>query len=92
MNEGENLVIGGLLKDNITNNITAVPLLGDLPILGTLFRRTEKNAETKELLIVVRPTLVKASATMPELPTDKFVPPSSGELFINGKLEGSRNK
>jgi|GEM_PF-188238 len=92
MNEGENLVIGGLLKDNITNNITGVPLLGDLPLLGTLFRRTEKTVEKTELLIVVRPTLVKASATMPELPTDKVVPPASSKLFIGGKLESSREK
>jgi pilus assembly protein CpaC len=96
MNEGENLVIGDLLKDNITNNITSVPLLGDLPLLGTLFRRTEKTVEKKELLIVVRPTLVKASATLPELPTDKFVPAdrlipaASNELFIGDKPEGSR--
>ena len=90
MNEGENLVIGGLLRDNITEIIRAVPLLGDIPVLGTLFRRTEKEAETTELMVIIRPTLVKASATAPELPTDKFVPAGTNELFIGGKHESSR--
>jgi pilus assembly protein CpaC len=90
MNEGENLVIGGLLRDNLTEMIQAVPLLGEIPLLGTLFRRTEKNSEKTELLVIVRPTLVKASAAAPELPTDRFVPPTRKELFLDGKLEGSR--
>ncbi len=92
MNEGENLVIGGLLKDNLTEIIRAVPLLGDIPLFGTLFRRTEKNAEKTELLVVIRPTLVKASTTAPELPTDKIVPATNGELFIGGKLQSSRGE
>ena len=92
MKEGENLVIGGLMLDNFTNLIDEVPLLGEIPILGALFRDTQKNAEKTELMVIVRPTLVKASSTMPELPTDKFISPTSGELFLNGKLHGSRIK
>lgn len=92
MNEGENLVIGGLLRDNLNEVIRALPLLGDIPVLGTLFRRTEKNAETTELMVIIRPTLVKASATAPELPTDKYVPAGTNELFIGGKLQSSRGE
>lgn len=92
MNEGENLVIGGLLRDNLNEVIRALPLLGDIPVLGTLFRRTEKNAETTELMVIIRPTLVKASATAPELPTDKYVPAGTNELFLGGKLESSRRE
>ena len=92
MNEGENLVIGGLLRNNLTEIIQAVPLLGEIPILGALFRRTEKDSETTELMVIIRPTLVKASAIAPELPTDRFVPPTRKELFIDGKLQGSRAK
>jgi pilus assembly protein CpaC len=92
MKEGENLVIGGLTLDNLTNSIDSVPLLGQIPILGALFRSTDKNAEKTELMVIVRPTLVKASATAPELPTDKVVPPTRGELFLGGKLEGSQKK
>jgi pilus assembly protein CpaC len=92
MNEGENLVIGGLLRDNLTEVIRAVPLLGQIPILGALFRHTSKNSENTELMVIIRPTLVKASTFAPELPTDRFVPPTRKELFIDGKLQGSRVK
>ncbi len=92
MNEGENLVIGGLLRDNLTEVIRAVPLLGDIPLLGTLFRRTEMSSETTELMVVIRPTLVKSIASAPALPTDRLVPPSRKELFIDGKLQGSGGK
>ena len=89
MNEGENLVIGGLLRDNLTEVIQAVPLLGQIPLLGALFRHTQKNSETTELMVIIRPTLVKASDSAPELPTDRFIPPTQKELFIDGKLKGS---
>ena len=89
MNQGQNLVIGGLLRDNLEETIRAVPLLSKIPILGALFRRTDKRAETTELMVVVRPTLVQASDSAPELPTDRFIPPTEKELFIDGKLEGS---
>ena len=90
MNQGQNLVIGGLLRDNLEETIRAVPLLSKIPILGALFRRTDKKAETTELMVVVRPTLVQASDYAPELPTDRFIPPTEKELFIDGKLQGSR--
>jgi pilus assembly protein CpaC len=92
MKEGENLVIGGLLREKLTEDITRVPLLGDIPILGALFRHTSKSSETTELMVIIRPTLVNASASAPELPTDRFVPPTRKELFIDGKLQGSRVK
>lgn len=92
MKEGENLVIGGLLRDNLTEVIRAVPLLGDIPLLGTLFRRTEKDSETTELMVIIRPTLVTSSAAAPELPTDRFVPPTTNELFIGGRIESSKEK
>ena len=92
MKDGENLVIGGLLRDNLTDVIRAVPLLGDIPVLGTLFRHTQKSSETTELMVIIRPTMVKASSSMPELPTDRLVPPTQKELFIDGKLQGSREK
>ncbi|NTU93939.1 MAG: type II and III secretion system protein family protein [Chlorobiaceae bacterium] len=92
MNEGENLVIGGLLRDNLNDVVRAVPLLGDIPILGALFRRTERTSETTELMVFVRPTLVKASTSVPELPTDRFVPSDRKELFLDGKVQSSRSK
>jgi len=89
MNEGQNLVIGGLLNDKVEETIRAVPVLSKLPILGALFRHTSNRSETTELVVVVRPTLVEATDAPPELPTDRFIQPTEKELFIDGKLEGS---
>lgn len=90
LKDGDHLVIGGLMRNNITTNIKAVPVLGQLPILGALFRSTEYTSDKTELVIVVSPSLVKATQEAPELPTDKFVPASRSELFIGGKLEGNQ--
>lgn len=90
LKDGEHLVIGGLMRNNVTANVKAVPVLGQLPILGALFRSTEYASDKTELVIVVSPSLVKARPESPELPTDKFVPPSRSEVFIGGKLEGEQ--
>lgn len=89
MGEGENLVIGGLLRDNINEIVKAVPMLGELPVLGAFFRHTQYITERTELLIVVRPTLVKAARGAPTLPTDTFKPPTRSELFLGGQLQGA---
>lgn len=88
MAEGENLVIGGLLRDNINEIVKAIPLLGELPILGALFRSTQFITEQTELLIVVKPSLVKGQSAALRLPTDDFKPPTRRELFIDGQLQG----
>jgi pilus assembly protein CpaC len=88
MGEGENLVIGGLLRDNVNEVVKAVPLLGEIPLLGAFFRRTQMMTERTELLIVVRPTLVKARIEKPALPTDNFKLPTRQELFLGGQLQG----
>lgn len=90
LKDGDHLVIGGLIRNNVTANVKAVPVLGQLPILGALFRSTEFTSEKTELVIVISPSLVKATPQAPQLPTDKFVPPSRSELFIGGKLEGDQ--
>ena len=89
MAEGENLVIGGLLRDNINEIVKAVPLLGELPVLGSLFRSSQYITERTELLIVVRPTLVKGMSYAPKLPTDTFTPPTRSEFFMGGQYQGT---
>jgi pilus assembly protein CpaC len=89
LNEGETLVIGGLLSDKLIETITATPGLGELPIFGALFRSTSYQKRKSELLVVVTPTLVKADKTTPLLPTDSIVAPSRFELFMMNRLEGS---
>lgn len=88
LKNGEHLVIGGLMRNNISQNIKAFPVLGQLPVLGALFRSTEFVSDKTELVIIVSPSLVKATSSAPDTAADKFVPPSRSDLFIGGKLEG----
>ena len=88
MNAGENLVIGGLLRDNINQIVKAVPVLGEVPVFGALFRSTQYITERTELLIVVRPTLVNGRSDPPTLPTENFNPPTRQELFLGGRMQG----
>lgn len=87
MQEGQNLVIGGLLRDNVTETVRAIPVLGEIPLIGALFRRSESITERSELLVVVRPVLVRSTDRVPALPTDAFVAPSRGEFLLGGELD-----
>ena len=88
LRDGESFAIGGLIKSNVTESIKALPVLGELPVLGALFRSNAFQKELSELLFVVTPRLVKASALPLALPTDSFKQPTRGEFFIEGQLEG----
>jgi type IV pilus assembly protein PilQ len=63
VNNGDTAVIGGIYEETITNNVTKVPLLGDIPILGYLFKQTGKDIDKTELLIFLTPRIVKESVT-----------------------------
>lgn len=63
----QTIVIGGLVRDNITVNETKVPLLGDIPLLGWLFRFQSRQVEKLNLLVFLTPTLVRDEADMVEL-------------------------
>jgi MSHA biogenesis protein MshL len=58
--EGETVVIAGLMQDRMTNDVGKVPLLGDLPAVGGLFRRTERGHRKTDLVILLTPTLLGA--------------------------------
>ncbi len=58
VHDGQTIVIGGLVKDQLTESVEKVPLLGDIPILGAAFRNTEKDKEKTELLIFLTPYVV----------------------------------
>ncbi len=87
--DGQSFAIGGLIKNNVTQNISAFPMLGEIPVLGALFRSSSFQSDKSELLIVVTPHLVKPLPPDYRLPTDSFVEPSRSEFFLGGKMEGS---
>ncbi len=56
--EGETIFIGGLLEDVISNDETKTPLLGDIPILGSLFKRVDKESRKADLIVMITPTIL----------------------------------
>lgn len=65
--DGDVVVIGGLMKTNIANKVSKVPLLGDLPVLGHLFRNVSEYTEKTELVILLKPTVVGVNTWQKEL-------------------------
>lgn len=89
LNDGQSLAIAGLIKSNVTETVNRFPFLGEIPILGALFRSSEFQSDQTELMFIITPRLVKPLAANYKLPTDNFVPPSRSEFFLGGKMEGS---
>lgn len=89
LRDGETFAIGGLIRNNVTEAIKAFPGLGELPVLGALFRSNEFQTDRSELLFIITPRLVKPLPPNYVLPTDSFIQPSRGDYFLNGRMEGT---
>jgi len=90
MRDGQSFAIAGLLQDDFSDVKGQVPWLGDIPILGALFRSTEFARRQSELVVIVTPHLVTpTSGEALSLPTDRTRIPTERELFLFGKTEGS---
>ncbi|QHL91813.1 secretion system protein [Sphingomonas changnyeongensis] len=89
LGSGQSFMIGGLLQNRHTNNVDRAPGLGDLPILGALFRSTRFRRAETELMIIVTPYLVKPSSTPLPLPTDGYRSATDAERVLLGQTAGS---
>jgi len=69
---GETIVIGGLIDEYVNETVDKVPLLGDIPYLGALFRSTKSSTEKRNLMIFLRPTIIRDDQTMMELSQRKY--------------------
>ncbi len=87
--DGQSFAIGGLIRDSQTSSIHGVPLLGDVPVLGALFRSTDFQQDRTELLFVVTPHLVQPLPASYPLPTDAVSTPDRIRLNLQGRLEGA---
>jgi pilus assembly protein CpaC len=88
LGSGQSYALAGLLQNNDTQNVSKVPLLGDIPIIGQLFRSEQFQRNETELVIIVTPYLVKPTPTVASLaaPTDGLVPAHDAQQFISGGL------
>lgn len=93
LRDGQSMSIAGLLTDNFTDLATQVPWLGDVPVLGALFRSANYNREQTELVIIVTPHLVSpVDGDTLTLPTDRVLVPNEKELFLLGNVAGAKTR
>jgi pilus assembly protein CpaC len=87
--DGQSFAIAGLLRDDVSELVGKYPVLGDIPVLGSLFRSSQFLKNETELVMIVTPRLVKPLGPGPyPLPTDHFIEPSAFEFYLLGRLEG----
>ena len=85
LGSGQSFVIAGLLQSNTNHDIQKFPGLGDIPVLGTLFRSTRFQRNETELVIIVTPYIVRPVSTRLALPTDGFTPPTDVDRILFGR-------
>ena len=89
LGSGQSFMLAGLLRNTNTNNIEKAPFLGDLPILGALFRSTSFRRQETELVIIVTPYLVRPVSGRMALPTDGYRASTDVErVFLGQNYKG----
>lgn len=88
--DGESFAIAGLLSDNVRSTVQKIPVLGDVPVLGMLFRSVAYQHDETELMVIVRARLVRPvdADQVPPLPgEDELTDPTDFELFLLGSID-----
>jgi pilus assembly protein CpaC len=90
LGDGQSFAIAGLLRDDFSNELRKYPFLGDVPLLGNLFRSQRYQLNQTELVVIVTPYLVQpAPLAALRAPTDFFVAPTDVEFFLQGQVFGT---
>jgi pilus assembly protein CpaC len=93
LGSGQSFVIAGLIQNNVNHDLSKMPGLGELPILGPLFRSTNFRRNESELVIIVTPYIVRpVSAPMLASPTDGLRPPTDTDRILLGRSHGVRTR
>jgi pilus assembly protein CpaC len=92
MRDGDSFAIAGLLQDDFEDSATQLPWIGDVPVLGALFRSSEFRRAQTELVIIVTPHLVTpVSGSVLALPTERVQIPTESEFFLFGQTAKAAN-
>ena len=70
--DGETIVLGGLIDEDVQESVQKVPLLGDIPFLGKLFSSTSTTTQKRNLMVFIKPTIVRDSDTASVLSSRKY--------------------
>ena len=88
--DGQSFAIGGLVRNNLVTSLKGLPVLGEVPVLGALFRSTDFQHDRSELVFLITARLVKPlPGAAYALPTDAIQTPSRADLLLGGRLEGA---
>ena len=82
--DGQLLVLGGLIEDNFKDGETKVPLLGDVPLLGHLFKSSSKSENKTVTMMFIRPTIIRTPGDAKDLSNNRF------EHLISRDLDGKK--
>jgi len=89
--DGESFALAGLLSENIRENVKKFPFLGDIPILGTLFKSTGFQKNETELVIIATPRFIKPmDGRDMALPSDAYEEPDNAEIYLNIRKKYTR--
>ncbi|OVZ90019.1 type II secretion system protein GspD, partial [Yersinia kristensenii] len=69
---GETVVVGGLLDKKISKVINKLPFLGDIPLIGGLFRQSKEKVEKSNLILFIRPTILRDTGDYSQVTADKY--------------------
>jgi len=72
VDDGQIVVLGGLLKDEYNGSVSKVPFLGDLPVVGNLFRSDSRSRTKTNLMVFLRPVVIRDQETSNSLTTDRY--------------------
>ncbi|MCG7493191.1 type II and III secretion system protein family protein [Thalassobius sp. Cn5-15] len=93
LRDGQSFAIAGLLQDEFIDSNGQIPWLGDIPVLGALFRSAEYQRQQSELVVIVSAHLVTPTrGEALALPTDRIKPPSESDLFLFGNVATDKSR
>lgn len=90
LRDGQSFAMAGLLRQDFRETVRRFPILGSIPIIGSLFRSTEYQRENTELVIIVTPRLVRPfRSDLARVPTDHYRPPNRADQYLLGGSESA---
>ena len=90
LRDGESFALAGLIRRDFSDTVRQFPILGSIPIIGTLFRSTSFQKDDTELVIIVTPRLVKpVRPAQMKVPTDRARAPDEVDLFLLGRTDSA---
>ena len=79
--DGETIVLGGLIRDEVQETVSKIPILGDIPLIGRLFKTSTTNVRKTNLMIFIRPTIVSTSARVSEISEKRYRAIRESQLY-----------